>query len=63
MADSSAAALTLGISLYAAAILVGIGICINAVTRHQRTRAITAAVVVGVLVIVGVVVAVASSVA
>ncbi|MFW0784519.1 hypothetical protein AAFP35_08340 [Gordonia sp. CPCC 206044] len=62
MADANAAALTLGISIYAAAILVLIGLGINAVQHHRRERAITCAVIVGILVIAGVVVAIASSI-
>ncbi|MGC5255007.1 hypothetical protein ACPXCG_01535 [Gordonia sp. DT218] len=62
MADADAAALTLGIAIYAAAILIGTGLVVNAVTRHRKNRAIAAAVVVLVLVVAGVVVAVASSI-
>ncbi|WP_457538586.1 hypothetical protein [Williamsia sp. R60] len=57
----SPAALTLSISLYSVAILVGIGVGINAATKHRRRLAWTMATVVGVLVVAGVVVAVLSA--
>lgn len=60
--SGSAAALTIGISAYAAVILIGIGIVINSIQHGRRDRAIAAAVVVGVLTIAGVVIAVLSSI-
>ncbi|PHV68970.1 hypothetical protein CSW57_04485 [Williamsia muralis] len=57
----SPAALTLGISLYSMAILVGIGVGINAATKNRRQLAWIMATVVGVLVVAGVVVAVLSA--
>jgi hypothetical protein len=58
----SPAALTLGIALYSAAILVGIGVGINAASRGRRRLAVIMGVVVLVLVIAGVVVAILSSI-
>lgn len=60
--DISPAALTLGISLYSAAILVGIGVGINAATHHRRRRATIMAIVVTILVLAGVVAAILSSI-
>ncbi|MEO9328417.1 hypothetical protein [Gordonia aurantiaca] len=60
--SSSAALLTLGISLYAIAILVCLGIAINAARFRRRRLAITMAWVVGILTIAGVVVAILSAV-
>ncbi|MGK9270688.1 hypothetical protein KXR83_06760 [Williamsia muralis] len=57
----SPAALTLGISLYSMAILIGIGVGINAAAKHRRRLAWIMATVVGVLVVAGVVVAILSS--
>ncbi|ORM30110.1 hypothetical protein [Williamsia sp. 1135] len=59
--DISPEALTLGISLYSAAILIGIGVGINAAAKHRRRLAVIMAAVVTVLVIAGVVVAILSS--
>lgn len=59
--DVSPAALTLGIALYSAAILVGIGVGINAASNQRRALATVLAVGVMVLVLAGVVVAILSS--
>ncbi|AZZ83030.1 MULTISPECIES: hypothetical protein [Gordonia] len=61
-ADSSAALLTLGISLYSIAILVCLGVAINAARFRRRRLAITMAWVVGVLTVAGVIIAILSSV-
>ena len=60
---ASTAALTLGLSAYAALILAGIAVGIYDARRHRRHRAIAAAVMVGVLTLGGLVVAIVSSVA
>ncbi len=60
-AGLSPEALTLGISLYSAAILVGIGVGINAAARHRRRLATVMAIIVTILVLAGVVVAILSS--
>ena len=62
LASGSAAALTIGISAFAAVILIGIGIAINAIQNGRRDRASAAAVVVGVLTIAGLVLAILSSI-
>jgi len=62
-ADSSVALLTLGISVYSIAILVCLGIAINAARFGRRRTAITMGWVVGVLTVAGVIVAILSSVA
>lgn len=59
--DVSPEALTLGIALYSAAILVGIGVGINAASKQRRRLATIMAAVVLVLVLAGVVVAILSS--
>jgi predicted branched-subunit amino acid permease len=61
LGGTSPAALTLGIALYSAAILVGIGVGINAASRGRRRLAAIMAAAVLVLVIAGVVVAILSS--
>ncbi|UEA59814.1 hypothetical protein LK459_02700 [Gordonia otitidis] len=62
-ADQGAVALlTLAIAVYSAAILICIGVGINAISRGRRRLAIVMACCVGVLVIAGVVVAVMSSI-
>ncbi|BBY66846.1 hypothetical protein [Mycolicibacterium helvum] len=60
---ASTAALTVGLSTYAALIFAGIAVAIYDVRRHRRGRAIAAAVLVGVLTLVGLVIAIISSVA
>ncbi|MCV7359914.1 hypothetical protein [Mycolicibacterium fluoranthenivorans] len=60
---ASTAALTLGLSAYAALILVGIAVGIYDARRHRRGRAIAAAVMVGALTLGGLVIAIMSSVA
>lgn len=60
--EGAAALLTLGIALYAAVILVAIGVGINAIQHGRKNRAIAMAVIVGVLTIAGVIVAVFSAV-
>lgn len=63
MADAaSTAALTVGLAAYAALIFAGIAVAVFDARRHRRGRAITAAVIVGVLTLAGLVVAIASSV-
>ena len=62
LAETSPALLTLGISLYSAVILIGIGVGINAARHGRRRLAIVMAVIVGVLTVVGVVLAILSSV-
>ncbi len=60
--DGAHAALwTLGVTAYAAVILVCIGIGVNAAARHRRRTMITMAVVVVLLSIAGIVAAVLSS--
>lgn len=60
---ASTAALTVGLSAYAALIFTGIAVAIFDARRHRRGRAIAAAVMVGVLTLGGLVIAIASSVA
>ncbi|CAN7449821.1 hypothetical protein [Mycolicibacterium frederiksbergense] len=60
---ASTAALTLGLSAYAALILAGIAVGIYDARRHRRGRAIAAAVTVGALTMGGLVIAIMSSVA
>ena len=60
---ASTAALTVGLSVYAALIFVGIAVALYDARRHRRGRATAAAVMVGVLTLAGLVVAIASSVA
>ncbi|MGV0850439.1 hypothetical protein [Mycolicibacterium phlei] len=60
---ASTAALTVGLSAYAALILVAIAVVIAAARRRQRRRAIIAAVAVGLLTVGGLVIAILSSVA
>ena len=59
--EISPEALTLGISLYSMAILISIGVGINAARHHRRRLAWIMASVVGVLTIAGVIIAVLSS--
>lgn len=63
LADSSVALLTLGISVYSIAVLVCLGIAINASRFGRRRVAITMAWVVGVLTVAGVIIAILSSTA
>ncbi|GAB26257.1 hypothetical protein GOPIP_094_00050 [Gordonia polyisoprenivorans NBRC 16320 = JCM 10675] len=63
MSNGAVAGLTIGISVYAAAILIAVGLGISAARQGRRRTAIACAVVVGVLTVAGVIVAVASSVA
>ena len=64
LADAaSTAALTVGLSVYAALIFVGIAVALYDARRHRRGRATVAAVIVGVLTLAGLIVAIASSVA
>ncbi|OPX08674.1 hypothetical protein [Mycobacterium sp. AT1] len=60
---ASTAALTVGLSVYAALIFAGIAVALYDARRHRRGRATAAAVIVGVLTLAGLVVAIASSVA
>jgi len=60
---ASTAALTVGLSVYAALIFAGIALAIFDARRHRRRRATAAAVMVGVLTLGGLVIAIASSVA
>ena len=60
---ASTAALTVGLSVYAALIFAGIAVALYDARRHRRGRATAAAVIVGVLTVAGLVVAIASSVA
>ena len=60
---ASTAALTVGLTAYAALIFAGIAMAIFDARRHRRGRATAAAVMVGVLTLAGLVVAIASSVA
>lgn len=60
---ASTAALTVGLSVYAALIFVGIAVALYDARRHRRGRATVAAVIVGVLTLAGLIVAIASSVA
>ncbi|OBK81891.1 hypothetical protein [Mycobacterium sp. 1164985.4] len=60
---ASTAVLTLGLAIYAALILAGIAVAIDAARRQRRRRAIAAAVLVGVLTLGGVVIAILSSIA
>lgn len=57
------AALTLGLAAYAALIFIGIAVAIYDIRRGRRGRAITAAVLVGVLTVAGLVAAIVSSAA
>jgi hypothetical protein len=59
---ASAAALTVGLAVYAASIFAGIAVAIFDARRHRRGRATVAAVMVGVLTLAGLVAAIASSV-
>lgn len=60
---ATSAALTVGLAVYAALILAAIAVVIDGARRHQRSRAIAAGVVVGVLTLGGLVAAIVSSVA
>jgi len=60
---ASTAALTVGLSAYAALIFAGIAVAIFDARRHRRGRATAAAVMVGLLTLGGLVAAIASSVA
>ena len=59
---ASTAALTVGLSAYAALIFAGIAVAIYDARRHRRGRATAAAVIVGVLTLGGLVMAILSSV-
>lgn len=59
---ASTAALTVGLSAYAALIFAGIALAIFDARRHRRGRATAAAVMVGVLTLGGLVIAIVSSV-
>lgn len=61
-ADSSVALLTLGISVYSIAVLVCLGIGVNAARFGHRRRAVIMAWVVGVLTVAGIIVAIISSI-
>lgn len=64
LADAaSTAALTVGLSVYAALIFTGIAVALYDARRRRRGRATAAAVIVGVLTVAGLVVAILSSVA
>lgn len=60
---ASTAALTVGLSAYAALILAGIALGIYDARRHRRGRAIASAVLVGALTVGGLVMAIMSSIA
>lgn len=60
---AEAATLTVGLSVYAALMLVSIAVAIDSARRHRRRRAIYAAVMVGVLTLGGLVAAIFSSIA
>lgn len=60
---ASTAALTIGLATYAALIFASLAMAIYDVRRGRRGRAISAAVVVGVLTLAGLVAAIISSVA
>lgn len=60
--EGVAALLTVGISVYAAAILVGVGLGISYARKGRRQAAIICAVVVGILTVAGVIIAIASSI-
>ncbi|MGW0037028.1 hypothetical protein [Gordonia sp. NPDC003376] len=62
LGDGAVAGLTIGISVYAAAILIAVGVGLTAARQGRRRRAIISAVIVGILTVAGVVVAVASSI-
>lgn len=62
MADGAVAAMTLGISVYAAIILVCVGLGIHYMQRGRRRPATVCAVIVGVLTVAGLIIAIASSV-
>lgn len=59
---TSTVALTVGLAAYAALILAGIAVAIYDVRRHRHSRAMAAAVMVGVLTLGGLVIAIVSSV-
>ncbi|RPA65302.1 hypothetical protein EF294_05600 [Gordonia oryzae] len=63
MSNGAVAGLTIGISVYAAAILIAVGLGISAARQGRHRVAIACAIVVGVLTVAGVIIAVASSVA
>lgn len=60
---ASTAALTVGLSAYAALLFAAIAVAIYDARRHRRGRAIAAAVMVGALTLGGLVMAIVSSVA
>ncbi len=60
---ASTAGLTVGLAAYAGLIFAAIAMAIYDVRRHRRSRAIAAAVLVGVLTLAGLVIAIFSSVA
>lgn len=59
---ATTAALTVGLSTYAALIFAGIAVAIYDVRRHRRGRAIAASAMVGVLTLAGLVMAILSSI-
>lgn len=61
-ADGGAALLTLGIALYAAIIMICVGLCVHGLARHRRQLVIGSATAVVILSIAGVVVAILSSI-
>ena len=60
--EGVAALLTLGISAYAAVILIAVGLAISYARRGRKRAAIYCAVIVGILTVVGVIIAIASSI-
>jgi len=60
-ADGGAALLTLGIALYAAIILICVGLCVHGLAHHRRQLVMGSAAAVVTLSVAGVVVAVLSS--
>ncbi|BBZ23100.1 hypothetical protein [Mycolicibacter hiberniae] len=60
---AEAATLTVGLSVYAALMLVSIAVAIDSARRHRRRRTIYAAVMVGILILGGLVAAIFSSIA
>jgi hypothetical protein len=61
-ADGGAALLTLGIALYAATILICVGLFVHAMANHRRRLAIGTAASVIILSVAGVIIAIASSI-
>ncbi|WP_046300408.1 hypothetical protein [Mycobacterium sp. UM_Kg27] len=60
---AEAATLTVGLSVYAALMLVSIAVAIDSARRHRRLRTIYSAVTVGILILGGLVAAIFSSIA